>query len=72
MDTSQAACTTAPPDIFFPEGRNKLQQEKQAKQVCASCNIEQECLKFAIENNELGIWGGTTEDERRHIKVIIK
>jgi WhiB family redox-sensing transcriptional regulator len=31
--------------------------------------VKKECLDFAIETNQdCGIWGGTSEDERRQIR----
>jgi WhiB family redox-sensing transcriptional regulator len=72
MDMEQAACTSVDPDLFFPEGKNKREQEYNAKQICGSCPIVTDCLQFAIDNEQMGIWGGTTEEERRYINVIIK
>lgn len=72
MDMEQAACAAADPQDFFPEGKNKREQEYNAKQICASCPISAECLQFAVDNQLMGIWGGTTDEERRHLNVIIK
>lgn len=69
FDMTDAACATAPLEVFFPEGRNKREQEYAAKVICASCPIQEQCLRYAIENSELGIWGGTTEEERKHIRL---
>lgn len=53
---------------FFPKrGQNKL--VKEAKAICHRCPVELECLRFALENNEkFGVWGGTSERERRLIR----
>jgi len=72
MDMEQAACKEADADLFFPEGKDKREQEYKAKKICASCPIVTDCLQFAIDNDQLGIWGGTTEDERRHINVTLR
>jgi WhiB family redox-sensing transcriptional regulator len=69
FDMTDAACATAPLEIFFPEGKNKQAKEYAAKVICASCPIQQECLAHAITNNELGVWGGKTEEERKHIRL---
>jgi len=38
----------------------------QARAVCASCPVRQECLDHAIRNDEPHhMWGGLTPDERR-------
>lgn len=33
--------------------------------VCSQCLVRAECLAHAVEHNELGVWGGTDERERR-------
>jgi WhiB family redox-sensing transcriptional regulator len=40
-------------------------QIREALAVCARCPVRTECLQAALEDNEPGIRGGTTEDERR-------
>lgn len=35
------------------------------EQACAKCIVKDECLRAALENNELGYWGGTTWVERQ-------
>ena len=40
----------------------------EAKSVCAVCPVRQACLEHALAHREReGIWGGTTERERRRI-----
>ena len=40
-----------------------------AKLICAECPVINECLDYAIRTNQdSGIWGGTTEDERKSIR----
>lgn len=38
---------------------------KAQRAVCARCLVHDECLAFALEHDERGIWGGTNEAERR-------
>lgn len=66
-----AACNGYDPDLFFPAGETgpAVEQIRTAKQVCASCEVAEECLSYAIETNQMaGIWGGLTEDERRPVR----
>jgi WhiB family redox-sensing transcriptional regulator len=44
------------PDLWFPaRGENPAD----AKAICGTCPVKQECLDFALENRiEFGIWGG--------------
>jgi WhiB family redox-sensing transcriptional regulator len=40
-----------------------------AKAVCDRCPVAQQCLDWAVAVGQLdGIWGGTTESERRAIR----
>ena len=67
----QALCRDTDPELFFPIGTTgqALLQISEAKNVCRECGVKKECLDFAIETNQdCGIWGGTSEDERRQIR----
>ncbi|NJQ00248.1 WhiB family transcriptional regulator [Streptomyces zingiberis] len=69
MDWRQnAACRDSDPDLFFPVGTSgpALRQEQAAKAMCASCPVSGACLDWALRTGQAsGVWGGTTEDERR-------
>ncbi|MDR1791606.1 MAG: WhiB family transcriptional regulator [Propionibacteriaceae bacterium] len=41
--------------------------ERIAKDICRYCPDKVTCLAIALEAREHGIWGGTTEGERRHV-----
>lgn len=60
-----AACPSTDPHIFFPE---TAEETAAAKRVCFSCEVQDQCLLYALENNEQhGIWGGKTANQRRAI-----
>ena len=62
----RAACRDAPAELFFPTKGRTLPEIEDAKRVCATCPVQRECLEFALlTRQEFGIWGGTTEPERR-------
>ncbi|MGW7257528.1 WhiB family transcriptional regulator [Streptomyces sp. NPDC054834] len=66
-----AACRHEDPDLFFPVGTTgpALLQERQAKAVCGRCPVRDQCLDWAMDTGQtLGVWGGTTEGERRALK----
>lgn len=68
---SRAACSEIDPDLFFPVGVTgpAVAQIASAKAVCAGCSVQPECLEFAIATNqEYGVWGGTSEEERRSLR----
>lgn len=61
-----AACIGSPARVFFPE-RGELSQF--AKDICAQCPVCEECLDYALRTCEkFGIWGGTSERERRAMR----
>jgi len=51
-------------EIFFSEKSSVIAH---AKSICARCPIQQQCLQDAIKGEEAGIWGGTTEAERKDL-----
>ena len=66
-----AACLTEDPELFFPIGNTgpALAQIERAKQVCARCEVREQCLAWALEaGQDHGVWGGMSEEERRAIK----
>ena len=68
---ARAACRAVTPDLFFPLGSTgeAVDQIQAAKAVCRGCPVRHECLRFALETNqEAGVWGGTSEDERRVLR----
>ena len=67
-----AACRDADPDLFFPIGTvgPALHQVEEAKRICRSCPVCPECLAWALDHGVgSGVWGGTTEDERRALRA---
>jgi WhiB family redox-sensing transcriptional regulator len=64
----QASCRRLDPDLFFPvstSGASLLQIET-ARRVCERCPVLTACLRWALDAGQVsGIWGGTTEEERR-------
>lgn len=65
----RALCPQTDPDAFFPE---KGGSTKEAKKICLGCPVKQQCLQWALDNDErFGIWGGLSERERRRLKRAI-
>lgn len=63
----RAACLGADPDLFFPERGGH--PNAPAKAVCGDCPVSDECLAYAVECRiTVGVWGGTTDRERRTIR----
>ena len=67
----KAACLTVDPELFFPVGNTgpAVDQIEKAKAVCGRCTVSEQCLQYALETNQdYGVWGGLSEDERRALK----
>ncbi len=63
---SDSLCAQTDPEAFFPE---KGGSTRDAKKICASCEVRAQCLEYALENDErFGIWGGLSERERRKLR----
>ena len=68
MDTEwmrQGNCRGEDPSRFFPSDGAGVDA---ARQLCATCPVKEPCLEYALRNKiDHGVWGGTSERERRRI-----
>lgn len=65
----RAACAGFPNAVFFPGAESPARESERAKAVCMVCPVTQRCLEYAFETNQRsGVWGGTTEDERKSLR----
>ena len=63
---AKARCSEVDPEICFPERGGS---SKAARAVCNKCDVRSQCLEYALNNKEqFGIWGGTSERERRKLR----
>ena len=63
---SDALCAQTDPEAFFPE---KGGSTRDAKKICTGCEVRNQCLEYALGNDErFGIWGGLSERERRKLR----
>lgn len=51
--------------MFFDETHRTVVRE--AQKICAECTYSSECLDYALKHEEIGIWAGTTTNERAKI-----
>lgn len=66
FEQNPPACRGADECVFFPE---RGASTKEAKGMCAICPIKADCLEYALVAKEkFGIWGGTSERERRRLR----
>lgn len=66
----EGACVVADQRLFFPQllpGYKKKTgfiDEPKAKAYCEQCHVVNLCLAWALVNEDEGIWGGLTPEER--------
>ena len=68
---ADGACRNEDPELFFPLTAQgpAAKQIMAAKAVCGRCLVRLDCLRYALEDrHSYGIWGGTSEEERRALR----
>lgn len=66
-----AECADDPyPDDWTDDGveAENYANRARAKAVCGTCPLQAACLRWALESNAEGVWGGTTTAERTRIR----
>jgi len=71
-EEGEPPCVHYPPDMFFADlddeyPVNATYITNEAKKVCYTCPYQLKCLTYAIEENLVGVWGGTSQRQRRDI-----
>lgn len=55
-------------DIFIDDvDDNARRPSAEVEAICSSCPVKTECLDYALERKPSGVWGGTTEYQRRQL-----
>lgn len=61
-------CSEVDTELFFPDiGQND--QSAIAKKICKKCPHVTECLEWALSNERFGIWGASSERDRRYLRA---
>jgi WhiB family redox-sensing transcriptional regulator len=60
-----ACADTDDPDAWFPAPTATAEEIAVPLAICLACPVRRSCLAAGLLGREYGIWGGTTEDERR-------
>ena len=67
-----AECREVYTDLFYriEEERNALAYVNinALRSICARCPIWKECLTYALDNEQYGMWGGLTSIERTALR----
>ena len=64
---ADAACAEHPELPWVPNSERTGATSAQLE-VCAGCLVRAECLSWAIDNDEVGVWAGTNQRERRRLR----
>ncbi len=59
-------CRDVDAELFFPVSSGELPEE--VRRACAACAFKSACLAYAMAHGLEGIWGGTTEVQRRRLR----
>ena len=67
IDWDRADCKDLPTDFFYKieeRGVAKVLDVQVFRSICTPCPIWKNCLGYATRNEDYGVWGGMTTDER--------
>lgn len=59
-------CAEVGPELWHPE---KGDNSREAFGMCDACDIRSACLEYALAGVESGIWGGSSDSERRALRA---
>jgi WhiB family transcriptional regulator, redox-sensing transcriptional regulator len=69
--TGDEPCAEVGPDLFFTPDKTYGYTHRglrDVKAICDSCSMRDACLDYALHVNVSGIWGGTTETQRKSLR----
>jgi WhiB family redox-sensing transcriptional regulator len=61
-------CSEVDTELFFPD-TGKNDQAAVAKKICRKCPHITECFEWALRNERFGIWGASSERDRRNLRA---
>ncbi len=64
---NKSACRGLDPNTFFVQAGQTRLANKIKRDYCKKCPVRVSCLRYALDNNCKGIWGGTSEHERKKL-----
>jgi len=60
-------CQDEPIELFYPR-YDAPSSTAEARAICDRCPVKPECLEWALDHKEEGVWGGTSEATRRSLE----
>lgn len=65
MDRGACLDGSVDTELFFDGSGRAIAR---AIQVCWTCRVAHDCLLYALDNHEVGVWGGTSDEDRDRIR----
>lgn len=63
--TEELPCREQDSEMFFPDAQHATSMAKAIEALCCSrCPVRELCLEAAIETKSVGVWAGTTTEQR--------
>jgi hypothetical protein len=63
---ADAACKGSGPRLIFAGSRRSAADAR--ARYCDACPVSAQCLAAALSGDEVGVWGGSTADQRRGMR----
>ena len=63
-----AVCQSIGVEPYYPYSKTLDAENKMAMNACNVCPEMEKCLKWALQHEDQGIWGGTTPNTRRKMR----
>lgn len=57
----------ADPSWWFPGAEREMRTINLAKQICEGCVVKSDCLDWAVQHEQFGIWGGIGPRQREYV-----
>lgn len=67
---AKAACRGSDVGQFFPTDRGRGRPK--SPMICDGCTVKGECFDYVLSfgTNQPGVWGGTTEQDRKRLRGV--
>ncbi len=63
-----SSCAGMDSEVFFPPSEDEA-AAMPAKEICALCPAQEQCLSYALATNQTeGVWGGMSAGDRRRLR----
>ncbi|MGH8903181.1 MAG: WhiB family transcriptional regulator [Egibacteraceae bacterium] len=69
---AECACRGLDTALFFPSSTDSARWDQRVRDACAACPVRAECLTWALEHGEHGIWADTDEHARARTRRTLR